>query len=372
MNYILNAYHGKKIAVVLNGTSRDAITPSLALIISDSYSLTEFGDSSDIEKSLTVNQEGQQVEEWLELANGCICCSVKDTGVNAIESLMEKRGKFDYILLETTGLADPGNLAPLFWVDEGLGSTIYLDGIVTLVDAKNILKSLDTPLPDEESATEKGHAHMGPVLSTAHLQLSHADVVILNKTDAVSEAELQAVEARISSINSLARLYKTSYSRVPSLDGVVLDLHAYTNVEAEALDFQAKGHSHLDPLIGSVALTVPVLSEPRLKRLEEWLRGVLWTGLDVAREKVDAAQDEGRDISRSDIHRVKGRILLEGGAVKLLQGVREVFEFLDEPSQKTSGSGEEGKIVMIGRHMGGDDGQRRMQSDLNRAIEVTA
>src|ERR1700760_1821409 len=128
--------------------------------------------AADIEKSLTVSKDGQQVEEWLELANGCICCSVKygivqllfsisycptlllansgcrDSGVNAIESLMERRGAFDYILLETTGLADPGNIAPLFWVDEGLGSTIYLDGIVTLIDAKNILRSLDDPPPD--------------------------------------------------------------------------------------------------------------------------------------------------------------------------------------------------------------------------------
>merc|ERR1712093_538226 len=112
------------------------------------YILNEFGDSIDIEKSLTVNKGGEKVEEWLEVGNGCICCSVKDSGVNAIESLMEKKGAFDYILLETTGLADPGNIAPLFWVDEGLGSTIYLDGIVTLVDAKNILKSLNEPVEE--------------------------------------------------------------------------------------------------------------------------------------------------------------------------------------------------------------------------------
>src|ERR1700753_628509 len=101
----------------------------------------------------------------------------RDQGVNAIESLMEKRGMFDYILLETTGLADPGNIAPLFWVDDGLGSTIYLDGILTLVDARNILKSLDEPLPDEQH----GDDHSGPLHSTAHLQISHADVLVLNK-----------------------------------------------------------------------------------------------------------------------------------------------------------------------------------------------
>ena len=101
---------------------------------------------------------------------------------------MEKKGAFDYILLETTGLADPGNLAPLFWVDEGLGSTIYLDGIVTLIDAKNILKSLDEPVPDTVQHEEhKGHED--PVLTTAHLQISHADVIVINKSDLVSEVE---------------------------------------------------------------------------------------------------------------------------------------------------------------------------------------
>ncbi|KAL8957849.1 MAG: hypothetical protein Q9183_005955, partial [Haloplaca sp. 2 TL-2023] len=73
----------------------------------------------------------------------------RDQGFAAIEGLVTRRGAFDYIMLETTGLADPGNLAPLFWADEGLGSSVYLDGIVTLVDAKNILLSLDEPATSE-------------------------------------------------------------------------------------------------------------------------------------------------------------------------------------------------------------------------------
>src|ERR1700761_6047375 len=92
----------------------------------------------------------------------------RDQGVNAIESLMEKRGAFDYILLETTGLADPGNIAPLFWVDEGLGSSIYLDGIVTMVDAKNISQSLDEkPAETVHHSIDESH---GLELTTAHLQ----------------------------------------------------------------------------------------------------------------------------------------------------------------------------------------------------------
>lgn len=179
---------------------------------------------------------------------------------------MEKRGAFDYILLETTGLADPGNIAPLFWVDEGLGSSIYLDGVVTLIDAKNILLSLDeapppappsaantssSPAPKEE--TDEHHDHQASHLTTAHLQISHADVIVLNKTDLVTPAELDAVTERVRAINGLARIHVSRQSRVPALEGVVLDLHAYDDVGVEEVEgvFGGKGHSHLDPVSDS-------------------------------------------------------------------------------------------------------------------------
>lgn len=214
-----------------------------------------------------MNKGDEKVEEWLEVGNGCICCSVKyverafilfkqeletnsnrDTGVNAIESLMQKKGAFDYILLETTGLADPGNLAPLFWVDDGLGSTIYLDGIVTLVDAKNVLRNLDDP-----SGKVEGHDHdeHGPIMTTAHVQISHADVVVINKADLVSQEELEQVKARIQSINGLAKLHITEKSVVPKLEGFLLDLHAYDDFnETEA---KATGHTHVDPVSFALA-----------------------------------------------------------------------------------------------------------------------
>nr|CAD7430925.1 unnamed protein product [Timema monikensis] len=107
LNYVLTEQHDKKIAVILN----------------------EFGEGSALEKSVSVGQDGELFEEWLELRNGCLCCSVKDNGVKAIENLMTKRGKFDYILLETTGLADPGPIASIFWLDKELGSDISLDGV---------------------------------------------------------------------------------------------------------------------------------------------------------------------------------------------------------------------------------------------------
>ena len=157
---------------------------------------------------------------------------------------MAKKGKFDYILLETTGLADPGNLAPLFWMDDGLGSTIYLDGIVTLVDAKNILRSLD-----DAAGKVEGHEETddhGPVMTTAHVQISHADVIVINKSDLVDDDQLQRVRDRIESINGLAKIHVTKQSIIPRLEGLLLDLHAYDNVQE--LDRAAKGHSHLDPV----------------------------------------------------------------------------------------------------------------------------
>ena len=161
---------------------------------------------------------------------------------------MEKQGAFDYILLETTGLADPGNIAPLFWVDDGLGSTIYLDGIVTLVDAKNILRSLDDPagkVEGHDDGHDEADGH-GPLLTTAHVQISHADVIVINKSDLVDEAGLKTVRDRIEAINGLAKIHVTTQAHVPQLEGFLLDLHSYDSVLPQ--DVASKGHSHLDPV----------------------------------------------------------------------------------------------------------------------------
>jgi len=153
---------------------------------------------------------------------------------------MERRGAFDYILLETSGLADPGNIAPLFWVDDGLGSSIYLDGIVTLVDAKNILQSLN------EEPAEGASPGQGAHVTTAHLQISHSDVIILNKSDTVTSDQLRAVRETVQGINGLAKLHVTRYSRVPALEGMILSLHAYDSVGF--LGTSESGHSHVDPV----------------------------------------------------------------------------------------------------------------------------
>jgi G3E family GTPase len=260
---------------------------------------------------------------------------------------MERQGTFDYILLETTGLADPGNIAPIFWVDDGLGSTIYLDGIVTLVDAKNIFKNLNEQPPS--AVDQSKDPHHGPELTTAHLQISHADVVVINKSDLVTPEELVNIKARIQSINSLAHIHMTSHSQIPQLEGVLLDLHAYDAVSAEDLEFASKGHSHLDPSISTITLPLPSLSAIQLTKLDEWLRAALWESTLLGESAGHTAEFE--------IHRAKGRIMLEDGSLKLLQGVREVFELIDE-KERVSGSGgkaaqidgqPKSKIVLIGR-----------------------
>ncbi|KAL3474356.1 CobW/HypB/UreG, nucleotide-binding domain-containing protein [Aspergillus californicus] len=330
LNYILSEKHGKKIAVIMN----------------------EFGDSSDIEKPMTVNKDGQEVTEWLEVGNGCICCSVKDSGVMAIESLMERSGTFDYILLETTGLADPGNIAPIFWVDDNLGSSIYLDGIVTLVDAKNILHLLDEPTPEEtvpdENEDAHDHDHSGPVLSMAHMQISHADVIILNKTDLVTPKELEHVQDRVTAINSAAKIHITDHSRTPQIEGVVLDLHAYDHLDN--LDFSQKGHSHIDPAISTISLTHAPLSPSAIPSVDAWLRSVLW---DSTLPPPSSSSTSSKKTS-FDIHRLKGILALTDGSSRFIQAVRDVFEIRDGDE---AGTGEQErktqcKLVLIGRGLG--------------------
>jgi G3E family GTPase len=275
---------------------------------------------------------------------------------------MEKQGTFDYILLETTGLADPGNIAPLFWVDEGLGSTIYLDGIVTLIDAKNILKNLDDPVKETVQNDEQD-GHEGPLLTTAHLQISHADVIVINKSDLVSEAELLAVRERVEAINGLARIHVTEQGQVPQLEGLLLDLHAYDNVGA--LDVSEIGHSHLDPVvlprenmnfgliavqtISTITLLVPELEIEQLSKLDAWLRSILWDGT------LPRAGSTLADNRTLEIHRLKARLPFSNGDIKIVQGVREIFEILDGPKvdhfDSAAATLSRGKIVLIGREL---------------------
>ncbi|MCJ1437833.1 hypothetical protein MMC27_007220 [Xylographa pallens] len=281
---------------------------------------------------------------------------------------MERRGAFDYILLETSGLADPGNIAPLFWVDEGLGSSIYLDGIVTLVDAKNILTSLNEAPFDETHSAVVHERQWGPLPTTAHLQISHADVIILNKSDTISTDQTGELLERIHSINSLATVHITEYSRLPYLEGAVLDLHAYDGVES--LETSCSSAAHIDPSISTISIVLNSLSLRKVHSLETWLRKVLWES------KLIYPNGTYADLSDLvSIHRLKGRIILESGQEKMVQGVREVFEITDMADAWIQNHGTEdagivprnGKLVFIGRGLTGQPWGESLQYFLDQS-----
>ncbi|KAM4638172.1 zinc-regulated GTPase metalloprotein activator 1A-like isoform 5-T5 [Amazona ochrocephala] len=247
LNYILTEQHDKRIAVILN----------------------EFGEGSALEKSLAISQRGELYEEWLELRNGCLCCSVKfvssyrDSGVKAIENLMQRRGKFDYILLETTGLADPGAVASMFWVDSELGSDIYLDGIVSVVDAKHGLQHLTEEKPEG-------------LVNEASRQVALADLIIINKTDLVSEEELNKVRMCVRSINGLGKILETQRSRVDLSN--VLDLHAFDSLSGislqKKLEHLKTAHAHLDK--GIITVTFEVPGNIKEENLNLFIQDLLW------------------------------------------------------------------------------------------------
>jgi G3E family GTPase len=201
LNRILSEPHGKKYAVIVN----------------------EFGEIG-IDNDLVVGAD----EEVFEMNNGCICCTVRGDLIRIIEGLMRRKGKFDAIIVETTGLADPAPVAQTFFVDENVGRRARLDAVVTVADAKWLKDRLkDAP--------------------EAKNQIAFADVILLNKTDLVSDAELREVEARIRAINPYAKLHRTQRSQI-ALDQVLgrnaFDLDRILDIEPEFLHVDDHDHHH--------------------------------------------------------------------------------------------------------------------------------
>jgi G3E family GTPase len=188
LNRILTENHGKRIAVIEN----------------------EFGEVG-VDHELVIGAE----EEIFESNNGCICCTVRGDLLRILGQLMKRRDRFDYILIETTGMADPGPVAQTFFLDEDFKRQFLLDAIVTLVDARHIEAHL-------EQMDEPGE------------QVAFADVILLNKTDLVTEAELERIEQRVRAINGTAKIYRTRNADVP-LDRV-LDVGAFDLDRALAVD----------------------------------------------------------------------------------------------------------------------------------------
>jgi G3E family GTPase len=203
LNRILSEPHGRRYAVIVN----------------------EFGEIG-IDNELVVGAD----EEVFEMNNGCICCTVRGDLIRIIEGLMKRKGTFDAIIVETTGLADPAPVAQTFFVDPDVQNLARLDAVVTVADAKWLAARLrDAP--------------------EAKNQIAFADVIVLNKTDLVSPAELREVEARIRAINPYAKLHRAQRCDVAIADVLerkAFDLDRIMEIEPDFLEVDDHDHDHHD------------------------------------------------------------------------------------------------------------------------------
>jgi len=261
LNRILTEDHGRRYAVIVN----------------------EFGEIG-IDNDLIVDTD----EEVFEMNNGCICCTVRGDLIRIIEGLMRRRGKFDAIIIETTGLADPAPVIQTFFVDEHVRARASLDAVVTVVDAKHILARLD----DSHEAEE---------------QIAFADVILLNKTDLVTSTELETVRRHIRAINAQARIHETQRcaARIEDvLERGAFDLDRVLEIEPNLLG--EDDHEH-DQNITSVSLSSEREIDP--KRFMPWLRELTAKqGRDILRLKgIIAFPDEPKRFVVQGVH-----MLLEG------------------------------------------------------------
>jgi G3E family GTPase len=238
LNRILTENHGKKYAVVIN----------------------EFGELG-VDNDLVVDTD----EEVFEMNNGCICCTVRGDLIRIVGGLMKRPGKFDGIIVETTGLANPAPVAQTFFVDEDVKAKTRLDAIVTVVDAKHFSTRLD----DSPEAAD---------------QVAFADVIVLNKLDLVTPEELSAVESKIRAINRFAEIHFATRGDV-AIDKL-LGLNAFdlNRVLAAVPDFlEEDSHTHNEHLT-SISLSTPNPIDP--EKFNAWISHILQTqGANLLRTK---------------------------------------------------------------------------------------
>ena len=246
VNYLLKENHGYKFAIIEN----------------------EFGEVG-IDDGLVLQTD----EEIIEMMNGCICCTVREDLIVTIKKLLEtKKGKFNHILIETTGLADPAPVAQTFFVDDDMSSLCRLDSIITFIDAKFTGQHLDEEKPEG-------------VENEAHEQVAFADVLILNKTDLVDESELEKIKKKLKGINIHAPIIETQYSKVP-IDKVIninaFDLNKTLEMDDGFLDVDAE-HQH-DSSISSFGIHIE--GQFKIDELNEWLGKLMMEkGQDLYRSK---------------------------------------------------------------------------------------
>jgi G3E family GTPase len=276
--------------------------------------------------------------EWLELPNGCMCCTIKTTAMAAIEELLKRKmGLIDHILLETTGLADPCPIVESFWADEALECRAYLDSVVCVVDGKNFGRLLS------KEDTDSGEA------AIALRQVALADVLLLNKTDLVDDSEVTRLTERLGRVNPLSKIVSTRFSRLDDLQ-MILGVKAYGSDADSMLEMtRSNSRARFDALSISQKAILPANPFSALKitvpravergRFEKWLFSLLWE-----RALLTAA---GRAVLPEEdcILRVKGLLptLTSSGAV-LVQAVQDLYEINDCKMHDLSGL-----LVLLGR-----------------------
>ncbi|MDJ0730831.1 MAG: GTP-binding protein [Crocosphaera sp.] len=248
LNRILTYEHGKKVAVIVN----------------------EFGEVG-IDNQLIIDAD----EEIFEMNNGCICCTVRGDLIRIIGNLMKRRNKFDHLVIETTGLADPAPVIQTFFVDEDMKDQIALDAVVTVVDTKHIQQHWEAEEVQE--------------------QIAFGDVILLNKIDLVSPEELDELENKIKAMNGMAKIYRTQNSELEmdALLGVkAFNLDHALEIDPEFLNEDA--HEH-DETVKSFAIVESGALDGQ--KLNNWLRNLLQTkGVDIFRMKgiLNIAGEEDR------------------------------------------------------------------------------
>ncbi|MDV3125804.1 GTP-binding protein [Mycobacterium sp. 21AC1] len=303
VNRILTEQHGRRIAVIEN----------------------EFGEVG-IDDALVLDAE----EEIFEMNNGCICCTVRGDLIRILGALMRRRDRFDHILIETTGLADPAPVAQTFFVDDEIRGRLRLDAIVTLVDAAHVLDHLDEVKPAE-------------VENEAVEQVAFADRMILNKVDLVSADHLAAVESRLRGINGGADIVHAQNAKV-DLDRI-LDVGAFDlqRVLTDDPAFLEEGDHQHDQTVTSVGIRID--GEVDVEKLNAWLGELLSTkGVDIFRSKgILALADQGRQY--------------------VFQGVHMLFDGTEGRPWR-DGESRTNRLVFIGRNLDRDELESGFQACL--------
>ena len=295
LNHLLTGDHGMKFAIIEN----------------------EFGEVGIDEKIINTQIKEKIDEEIIEVMNGCICCTVRGDLVETLKKLAGKVAKFDGVIIETTGMADPAPVAQTFFVDDMVKSFARLDGIVTLVDAKHIEQHLDEEKPEgaENEAVE---------------QVAFADRLLLNKTDLVAEEDLVRIETRLRSMNAAAKIQRCQKAEV-SPDWVLnigaFDLKRTLEMDPEFLNTDGE-HEH-DTTVSSVSITQD--GEIDLALIEDWI-GVL-------------LRKQG-----ADLYRMKGVLHIAHATKKFVYHAVHMifngdFEDWDEGEPKSN------KLVFIGKNL---------------------